>query len=873
MLSTLKPGTVVDSRYEIVAHVGDGGMGSVFKARELGLERFVALKMLHPGLIGDKEHQDRFKREGSVLSKLEHPHILQCYRFGVWNGMYPYIAMEYVTGVTLSALIDEFGRLDPARVLTIGAQTCSAMEHAHKCNVAHRDLKPANIMVLQVDGADCVKVLDFGLAKVLPDAGRESQHLTQTGALIGSVNYMSPEQCVGKKADRRSDIYSLGCVLYEALSGAPPLVADTPVGLIYLHAHSYPEPLKQLPQGLNEILMHSMAKDPADRFQTMAEFGEALSLPEAEMNEKWFRLVHRERRPKKVVSGKFLFLSVVGSCSIIMFALLCVARLKTGWENQSVEKELSSVAAPVVSRNLFEFGVPHFGIGVSRKQQLVLIRAWLKKYGNTPSDRCLAYSCLFDLADIPDEKEEAARSAIHSFRELAAKLQLGKKGNYGNSEVLFSALYHVRDPLIATVGYEGAISFIRGYAKLLPQVMQDRTMGALARRLHQGCLYEEEEMVLSKIEHPDPIDLLYFAECYYRQKKFSQARAKLRSFWKEMARSGDFTDRGHETAVMLLRMDRITEIDKLLHNCAAHHGARESSHAFWKALVLSNERKYQLADRCLDNAISSAPRLYEADFRRDLLPLALRNGEQGKLKVSAEIRKLVLLGVAACDIPWMSRVAVSCRNTDPRLSQFLFAKCQLLIERETQRERHLNGLPDRLAALDLIEALNETGRWKESQSIALRLLSSFSGQAEESQLRLDLAEAFFMIKRADLASEQIGLVINARNHSPRLDLNLLLARAALADSVGDWKAAVGIFESARRQINDYHYYEPEDIVQVLESYAAVCRSANAEEQSRLLLAEAEAILPQECRQPFLEWKPYLPRWSHRLGFREVWSKR
>lgn len=284
MSSELKPGTVVDDRYEIVEHLGDGGMGSVYKARERGLERGIALKMLHPSLVGDQEHRDRFRREGAVLATLEHPHILQCYRFGVWQGMFPYISMEYIIGSSLSSVIADAGKVPWERVLTLGQQICAAMEHAHQHKVVHRDLKPANIMVIQGESGDFVKVLDFGLAKILNDDGAVSQHLTQTGSLVGSVYYMSPEQCLGKKADLRSDIYSLGCLLYEALTGAPPLRADTPVGLIYLHVNSTPESLanhflqSELPDGLNDALMRSLAKDPADRYQSMEELRAALSL-------------------------------------------------------------------------------------------------------------------------------------------------------------------------------------------------------------------------------------------------------------------------------------------------------------------------------------------------------------------------------------------------------------------------------------------------------------------------------------------------------------------------------------------------------------------------------------------------------------------
>lgn len=283
MLSTLKAGTVIDSRYEIVEHLGDGGMGSVFKALELGLERFVALKMLHPSLIGDSEHRERFKREGALLATLEHPHIIRCFRFGVWNETFPYIAMEFLSGESLSRVIGADCTLGTARVLTIGKQICDAMQYAHESKIIHRDLKPANILLTGTENQDFVKVLDFGMARLLPAPNQVSQHLTQTGELIGSVHYMSPEQCLGKKSDARSDIYSLGCLLYEALAGGPPLVADAPVRVIQMHVHDYPAPLekcfkKALPPGLNSVLMRAMAKNPKDRYQSMSELKAALEL-------------------------------------------------------------------------------------------------------------------------------------------------------------------------------------------------------------------------------------------------------------------------------------------------------------------------------------------------------------------------------------------------------------------------------------------------------------------------------------------------------------------------------------------------------------------------------------------------------------------
>ncbi len=278
----LSPGTIVDDRYELIEHLGEGGMGKVFKARELQLDRIIALKLLAPELLQDTENRERFKREGKILSRLNHPNILRFYRFGIWHTHFPYIAMEFLQGQSLSSVIHNEERLASDRAIAIGLQICSAMQYAHSEQIVHRDLKPGNIMLGDEPAADSVKMIDFGLAKI-PDGDRTNQ-LTQTGSLIGSLNYMSSEQCLGKKCDSRSDIYSLGCLLYEAVTGQVPLVADNPIGLMHLHATEMPEELNQildnnlLPAGLNNSLMRAMAKDPAQRYQSMAEFQVDLNL-------------------------------------------------------------------------------------------------------------------------------------------------------------------------------------------------------------------------------------------------------------------------------------------------------------------------------------------------------------------------------------------------------------------------------------------------------------------------------------------------------------------------------------------------------------------------------------------------------------------
>ncbi len=276
-------GVTIDDRYTITAQIGIGGMGLVYKASQLGLARAVAIKILHPLAVDDKDSNERFLREGQHLSALSHPHIISFYQFGFWRQKQPYIVMELVDGEDLRELLDREAQLPWQRALRIVLQVCDAMAYAHSQEIINRDLKPQNIMLSNSESQDFVKIIDFGLARLSEGRAQDAAKLTQTGNLVGTATYMSPEQCRGEICTKQSDIYSLGCVLYEMLAGTPPYQADSAVAMLYKHSNEFPGRLssimpEKIPLDLEKCVFKALAKDLHERYQSMNEFAADLRL-------------------------------------------------------------------------------------------------------------------------------------------------------------------------------------------------------------------------------------------------------------------------------------------------------------------------------------------------------------------------------------------------------------------------------------------------------------------------------------------------------------------------------------------------------------------------------------------------------------------
>lgn len=269
--------------YRVISQIGHGGMGRIYQAVDILNNRIVALKVLHPHLVEDEHARKRFEHEAKATIHLRHPNLVTLFDYGFSEEGLPFIAMEYLNGEVLQKLLAVDGPLEIRRFLTIFLQACSALHHAHTNRVIHRDVKPANIMLIPVDkSSDLVKLVDFGIAKIVRPEGPKSQRLTQTGDVFGSPFYMSPEQCMGTEMDARSDIYSLGCVMYESISGRRPFEGSNALATMQLQVGTRPRkfndvaPKLGIPPQIESVILRCLEKEPQDRYQSAKTLGQEL---------------------------------------------------------------------------------------------------------------------------------------------------------------------------------------------------------------------------------------------------------------------------------------------------------------------------------------------------------------------------------------------------------------------------------------------------------------------------------------------------------------------------------------------------------------------------------------------------------------------
>lgn len=270
-------------QYQLISRLSVGGMGAIYKARHRKTNAILAIKVLHPHIAQKQNSKQRFEIEAKAASALKHPNIIVVHDYGLTPAEIPYMVMELIEGRTLKEEILKYKSLPPGRFFKVFIQVCEALEHAHKRGVIHRDVKPSNILLMDTDTSkDIVKVVDFGIAKVVSENDTDTQELTQTGDIIGSPLYMSPEQCVGDALDNRTDIYSLGCVMYESLVGRPPLADENVVKTIFKHVNvkadsiAKARPDLNIPPQVEEVIFKTLEKNPNDRFPSIEALRMAL---------------------------------------------------------------------------------------------------------------------------------------------------------------------------------------------------------------------------------------------------------------------------------------------------------------------------------------------------------------------------------------------------------------------------------------------------------------------------------------------------------------------------------------------------------------------------------------------------------------------
>ena len=331
-------GTTFAEKYEVLSFLGKGGMSVVYQVRHLFTGKLAALKVLHTHLAQQEMTVKRFRQEAQTSGALVHPGIMSVQDFGVNKDGVPYLVMDFIEGESLSDLLKTQGPLELDSFLNLMVQVSGALAYAHQKHVIHRDLKPSNIMVTSFQGKQNAKIVDFGIAKIVQN--NSAQQLTQTGDLFGSPLYMSPEQCSGRRLDGRSDIYALGCVMYELLSGTPPHVGETILETINKHNNELPPPLKspqidsEVKGRLELLILKCLAKDVDERFQSASEIESELrsiSLSQkggvlSRLSSAW-SLSKAKRAARKKNFMPLLVLTLAVSCLFSTAALLFITHL------------------------------------------------------------------------------------------------------------------------------------------------------------------------------------------------------------------------------------------------------------------------------------------------------------------------------------------------------------------------------------------------------------------------------------------------------------------------------------------------------------------------------------------------------------------
>jgi serine/threonine protein kinase len=349
-------GMVLDSKYKLIESLGEGGMGSVFRAQRLHIGDEVAVKLLHRDLVREKQALERFRREARTAAMIRHPNVVSIHDFNDGTGAVSeaYIVMELVQGVSLAKLLRREGRMPPRRAVHLMQGICNGVGVAHRQGLLHRDLKPDNVIVVPPahDGEEeTAKVVDFGLAKVRDVAAATA--LTQTGTVLGTLYYMSPEQCSGAELDARADVYSLGAMLYEMLVGNPPFRANNMAGIISKHLHEQPPPFSEflpVPAAIQSVCLRALAKERDQRQADALALGRDLqkALDEPDHHQPSPSTVTRRSPLRWVAAAAAIMVALVVIVAVGIAIQLGVTRPRANREG-AVEVVNQNTVVPVTS--------------------------------------------------------------------------------------------------------------------------------------------------------------------------------------------------------------------------------------------------------------------------------------------------------------------------------------------------------------------------------------------------------------------------------------------------------------------------------------------------------------------------------------------
>lgn len=330
--AVVSAGEIIAGRYKVISLLGHGGMGSVYKVEQIFLKKEYALKMLNSVGLSDVVLR-RFQKEAQAASKLDHPSLVKAHEFGLIDGSQPFFVMDLAEGETLSGHLKRHGMLSQAETIRLMIPICFGLAYAHQHGVIHRDLKPGNIVLTRGESGSTggtAKVVDFGIAKL--DEGLTGEALTKTGEIFGTPLYMSPEQCMGNKVDHRTDIYSLGCVIFECLTGAPPFSGDSALAIMMRHQSDEPQTLKeaslgnQYPPELEKAVARLLAKNPDDRYQSMLAVANELFLIQS--GNLLEQPLVAEAKPDSTVTRKLTFHDAI-ALSIAALGFMCLGSVVT----------------------------------------------------------------------------------------------------------------------------------------------------------------------------------------------------------------------------------------------------------------------------------------------------------------------------------------------------------------------------------------------------------------------------------------------------------------------------------------------------------------------------------------------------------------